>query len=203
MGWILQPAVAIGLIIVFYWGRVIKLVIKTRRQTGRSAHFLPPEPLGRIIRIVWYPTVAAWCIFPWIVAIGVSSPAFRNLYDVWPVRWLAALLAFVDLVLTMICWRKMGRDWRMGIDPNEKNNLIVSGPYAYVRHPIYTLQILLVWFSFFAVPVPAMLVVALLQSFFLTWEAVREEKHLTTQHGTTYSTYMQSTGRFFPKLGTR
>jgi protein-S-isoprenylcysteine O-methyltransferase Ste14 len=198
--YVLQPALAVGLIVGFYWGRVIKLVRKTRKQTGRSAHLLPPETLGRIIRIVWYPTVAAWCIFPWLSLVPSSGSFLHIAWDVPAVRWLAATLAFVDLYLTMICWRRMGRDWRMGIDPNEKNNLIVTGPYAYVRHPIYALQIVLVWLTYLAVPSHGLLLVAGLQTFFLTWEAIREERHLVSMHGQTYTDYQRTTGRFIPPV---
>jgi protein-S-isoprenylcysteine O-methyltransferase Ste14 len=200
MEWI-SPAVLLALTISFYWGRVVKLVLKTRRTTGKSAHFLPPEPLGRVLRIIWYPTVAAWVIVPWLVVLGGSGFGLNVLFWLGHVHWLFAALCVVVLYLTMICWRKMGRDWRMGIDPNEKNNLIVSGPYARVRHPIYALQILLVWLSFLTLPAGAMLVVAILQTILLTWEAVREEQHLINQHGDTYRNYIRSTGRFFPRLG--
>lgn len=39
------PALCVGLIVAFYWARVIKLVLKTRRLTGRAANFFPPETL--------------------------------------------------------------------------------------------------------------------------------------------------------------
>ena len=43
------PGIVIGLLVGAYWARVLKLVLKARRETGRSANFLPPEPLGRAI----------------------------------------------------------------------------------------------------------------------------------------------------------
>jgi protein-S-isoprenylcysteine O-methyltransferase Ste14 len=197
MAWITPLVLAIT--ISFYWGRVLKLVRKTRKLTGKSAHFIPPETLGRILRIVWYPTVAAWCIVPWVITFGGSGAGLDPLFHLGYAHLAFAILAVVVLYLTMICWRKMGKDWRMGIDPAEKNNLIISGPYAYVRHPIYALQIMLVWLSFLTLPNSILLAVACLQTIFLTWEALREERHLVNQHGDTYANYMRSTGRFFPR----
>lgn len=194
-------SLCLGLIIAFYWGRVIKLVLKARRRGEYSAHFFPPELLGRILRLVWYPTVALWIAVPIIHAIWRPEQAlFRRFYYL-PILQSAALAsAFVVLILTMICWRKMGRDWRMGIDPAEKNNLIVTGPFARVRHPIYALQQLLAILSAIVVPIPFMAIIAFLEVALLSFEAIREERHLLKVHGDLYRSYMEQTGRFIPNL---
>jgi len=201
-------ALATGLIVGFYWGRVIKLVMKTRRLTGRAANFLPPETLGKVLRIIWYPTVAVWIVSPLIIwllwATGISGVrALRPLYVNMPVQLLGLAASFVALYLTMICWRRMGKSWRMGIDPNEKTSLIVQGPYAMVRHPIYALQVLLVIATFVAVPVPMLAGVMVLLTIFLTWESLREEQYLLKAHGEPYANYLKQVPRFLPSLAGR
>lgn len=197
IGW---PTLLVGLILGFYWGRVVKLVHKAKAR-GESAHFFPPEPVGRLIRAIWYPTVAVWIILPLVLAfLRIDHPLFRPSFANSVVTWIATSACFVILYLTMICWRKMGREWRMGIDPGEKNNLLVTGPYAYVRHPIYALQQALAIASAIAVPVPLMFIVAALEVILLSWEAIREEQHLTRVHGDIYRNYMRTAGRFFPRL---
>ncbi|HEX8323992.1 MAG TPA: isoprenylcysteine carboxylmethyltransferase family protein [Tepidisphaeraceae bacterium] len=194
------PSLAIGLIALFYWGRVIKLVLKSKRLTGRAANFVPPEKLGRMLRVIWYPNVVAWVVVPLVIAFTRRPPEALQLY--WtnvPLRWLFVVAAFVLYYLTLICWRKMGRDWRMGIDPSEKNTLIVSGPYAMVRHPIYALQCGLAILSFLAVPAITMAVIAGLQCLLLQWEARREERHMLSVHGDVYGDYMRQVGRFVPR----
>lgn len=196
------PSLVIGVIVVFYWGRVIKLVFKTKKLTGRAANFVPPELLGRILRIVWYPNVVAWAVIPLTVAFTVPHRRPDGIilhWDSLALRWLAVAGALFAWYLTLICWRKMGRDWRMGIDPNEKNTLIITGPYALVRHPIYSLQCTLAVLSFLAVPTTLMLIVALLQCVLLQWEARREEKHMLSVHGDVYGDYMRQVGRFLPR----
>lgn len=200
MSQIAWPALLVGLILGFYWGRVIKLVLKAKSR-GESAHFFPPEPVGRLIRTIWYPTVAAWILVPLILAfVRIDHGLFRPVFSITWITWLATAVCFLILYLTMVCWRKMGREWRMGIDPGEKNNLLVTGPYAYVRHPIYALQQALAITSAIAVPVPLMFVVAALEVILLSWEAIREEQHLTRVHGEIYRNYMRSAGRFLPRL---
>ncbi len=200
MSLIWWPALFVGLILGFYWARVVRLVRKAKRR-GESAHFFPPETIGRIIRGIWYPTVVAWILIPVILAfvrpaVFLLHPSF----EIPALSWAAAIACMTILILTMICWRKMGREWRMGIDPREKNNLLVTGPYAYVRHPIYALQQALAIASAIAVPVPAMFIVAALEVLLLSWEAIREERHLTSVHGEVYRNYMRSAGRFLPRI---
>lgn len=200
MSQIWWPALIVGFILGFYWARVIKLVLKAKSR-GESAHFFPPEPTGRLIRAIWYPTVVIWIAAPLILAFSrPATPLLDPVFNIPWVSWLATLLCVLILYLTMVCWRKMGREWRMGIDPSEHNNLLVTGPYAYVRHPIYALQQALAIASAVAVPVPVMFVVAALEVVLLSWEAIREERHLTSVHGDTYRNYMRSAGRFIPRF---
>src|SRR5437764_4712865 len=148
------PGICIGLIVGAYWARVVRLVYKQRRDKS-SANFLPPERLGRALRLIWYPVVSLWIALP---IYSAFQPAL--LYHLPVLQWIAVALAAAALVATLVCWKRMGKSWRMGIDPNEKTQLIVSGAYAYVRHPIYALSSVLMIASFLAVPTIAMLVIA-------------------------------------------
>ncbi len=193
-------ALAIGLIVGFYWARVIRLVLKTRQETGRAANFVPPEPLGRLLRIIWYPTVAAWVAVPLVVGLAHHLPtALQPLYIDSLLTWPAVTVAALALYGTLICWRKMGKSWRMGIDPGEKTQLVFTGAYAYVRHPIYALSSLLMVASIAAVPAPVMLLVGAIHLLFLQWEARREERYLEQLHGAEYGTYLAHVGRFVPR----
>ena len=93
----------------------------------------------------------------------------------------------------------MGTSWRMGIDPNDKTQLIFSGPYAFVRHPIYGLSSLIMIATLAAVPSPLMILAGVVHLALLQWEARREEHYLIQLHGDEYRNYRQRTGRFFPR----
>ena len=109
------------------------------------------------------------------------------------------LLAVAALVGSWICWKRMGKSWRMGIDPNESTQLIVSGPYGYVRHPIYALSSLLMIGAVLVIPSPLMLGLAVIHLTFLQWEARREERHLLAVSGPQYAAYRARVGRFLPR----
>lgn len=197
-------SLVLGLIVGFYWARVLKLVRKTRKKTGQSAQFVPSEPLGRALRILWYPTVALWVLHPWLTVaayfIDLRLPAlFTPLWTSPLTLYPATAIALLALWGTLICWRKMGTSWRMGINPGEKTELIVSGPYAYVAHPIYALQQLLALASAAILATPLILIVAAIELLFLQWEARREEQHLISVHGEIYANYNRSVGRFIPR----
>ena len=196
------PALLCGILVAVYWMRVGRMAIKTRRKTGNAANLLPPELLGRLLRIIWFPTVGAWIILPFVVATRqqLQLPIFlRPLFVDRVINYAAAILVGVCLAASWVCWRRMGKSWRMGINPNEKTTLIVSGPYAYVRHPIYALSTLMMLATIVSVPSPTMLVVGLVHSLLLQWEARREEQYLLSVHGDTYGRYRSAVGRFVPR----
>lgn len=193
------PALLIGLLIAAYWARVLRLAHKARRRTGRAANLIPTEPLGRLLRIIWFPTVFAWIALPFITFfIHRQSLALRPLYDSPAVAWLAFTIACAAFAATLACWKRMGKSWRMGIDPGETTQLVVTGPYAFVRHPIYALSCLLMLCTFAIVPSPAMGIVALTHVLLLIWESHREESYLISVHGSLYQDYAARVGRFVP-----
>jgi len=195
------PALIFGVLLTIYWARVVRLVYKVRKTTGKSANFRPPERLGRVLRFLWIPIVIIWIgqgylaglvphdKLPWLV-----RPLFLNAV----VSWLAVVVGVIALVATMVCWKKMGKEWRMGINPDEKTQLIVSGPYAYVRHPIYALSSILMLATVAAVPSPVMVAVGLVHLLLLQWEARREERYLVLHHGEAYADYRRRVGAFVP-----
>jgi protein-S-isoprenylcysteine O-methyltransferase Ste14 len=204
------PALIIGAIVAVYWVRVMIMALRAPKVSGHKANVVPPEKLGRILRIVWIPAVLLWIILPfaafivtWPDRYGELRPILqvhRNwLWLPWWTRWVAAAVALACLLATFVCWKRMGRSWRMGIDPNDKTQLIFEGPFAYVRHPIYGLSSLLMLATMVAVPSVLMWIAGGIHLILLQWEARREERHLEWLHGDEYRGYARATGRFFPK----
>jgi len=76
----------------------------------------------------------------------------------------------------------------------------VTGPYEYVRHPIYALSSLLMIASALVIPSPFMIGLALIHVTCLQWEARREEAHLIATHGKSYAEYRRRVGRFLPRV---
>ena len=151
------PALIVGLILFTYWVRVLQMVRKARKTAGHDANFIPPERVGRVLRYIWIPTVALWVFVP-------LSSAFVFI-DIFPLRpiwcfgpliipWIAAFVAVGAFTITWICWRNMGKSWRMVINPGERTELVFSGPFAYVRNPIYGLSQVLMICAIVVAPMP-------------------------------------------------
>jgi protein-S-isoprenylcysteine O-methyltransferase Ste14 len=88
----------------------------------------------------------------------------------------------------------------MGINKNEKIQVVTSGPYRFVRHPIYVSQLLMVA----AIPVllPSMLSAVILAVHFVCIfiKAADEDAFLLTIGSPEYQAYRTRTGGLFPRL---
>ena len=195
------PALLIGLILATYWIRVLQLVRKTKQQAGHHANFVPEEKTGKIIRIVWIPVVFLWIVLPLLAGFGILTnfAPLRPLFFEPIVQWIAVLIGIVAFVITWICWRNMGKNWRMGIDPKEKTQLVFTGPFAYVRNPIYGLSQLLAVMAVLIVPSPLMILIGIIHITLMQWEVRREEVYLLATHGDPYAAYLNNVGRFLPR----
>src|SRR5881394_2497669 len=126
------PDLIAGIVVTAYWARAMRLAYKFKKQTGNAANFTPAEDIGRKIRILWRPLVVLWIAHFFINAFTeekklpllLRPPAHNQI-----ISWLAVVILLAGLLATLLCWKRMGKSWRMGIDPNEKTQLIVSGPY--------------------------------------------------------------------------
>ncbi len=196
------PALAIGIVLVAYWWRVMRMAVRMRQKTGSAANLVPAEPLGRALRVVWQPVVWVWVGCPLVIA-WVPTPRaafFKPLYDIPALEWAAVVVGVAAYTATRVCWKRMGKSWRMGINPAEKTSLVCTGPYAFVRHPIYALSSLLMLTTVLTVPTPLMILAAALHLLLLQWEARREEQNLRRVHGHEYEDYRSRTGRFIPRV---
>ena len=187
-----------------YWFWVGVMIARIRRKTRKVIGLVPKQRLERWLWLIWVPVVAGWIFVPWATLQGSATvPALPEFAVREPayiaLRWVAALLAVISLAATIKCWTRMGVDWRMDIDPEQKAELIVDGLFARVRHPIYAFSILLMLCSVVIVPTPPMLLIGVVKIILLNVKARNEEQYLLQVHGETYARYLGRTGRFLPR----
>lgn len=195
------PLLLIGMTVALYWFSVARMARATYRRTGRAANFFPREPVGLALRALWLPAVVLWLAHPFVTAFTdplAVLDAWKPLWESGAVRWAAASIVILCFVLTRVCWKRMGSAWRMGIDPHEKTPLVATGPFAYVRHPIYALSTLMMAATVAAVASPLMIGAGAVHVALLLWESVREEQYLVKAHGARYVHYQANVGRFLP-----
>jgi protein-S-isoprenylcysteine O-methyltransferase Ste14 len=91
----------------------------------------------------------------------------------------------------------LGRNWGMPMSRKERPELVTSGPYALVRHPIYTGMILAMFGSTIAQSIFWIAPLVLGGAYFV-YSAWSEEKLMTEQFPNQYSAYKKWTKMFVP-----
>ncbi len=117
------------------------------------------------------------------------------------VFWLGQMVFWAGVALSILARETLGRHWAHAAEfqviPGQK--LITHGPYAYVRHPIYTAFILL----FIGVELlVGSVIIALAVPLYvlLSWQARQEEKLMDKEFKEQYKKYRQHTGLLLPRL---
>jgi len=106
------------------------------------------------------------------------------------------------IAMTYIAQVSMGDAWRIGVREDERTQLVMDGPFAVVRNPIFSCM--LVTAGGFMLFLPNSLSVASLVCLLAAVELqVRfvEEPYLLRVHGQRYRDYMARVGRFIPSIG--
>jgi protein-S-isoprenylcysteine O-methyltransferase Ste14 len=153
----------------------------------------------------------AWVRLPARIAIAavVLLVFVRRVDDRLLVASVAVLLAspVVALIGTLLCaagiafamWARMviGRNWGTPMTLKQGHELVTTGPYAYVRHPIYS-GVLLAMFGSVLVMSLLWIVVLLLNGLQFIYAARREEQLMLKTFPNEYAHYMQRTKMIIP-----
>jgi protein-S-isoprenylcysteine O-methyltransferase Ste14 len=119
--------------------------------------------------------------------------------NVW-VQVTGIVLAITALPMGISVFRNLGRNITDTVETRAHHELVTSGIYRFIRHPLYTTGFLF----FFGLgliaglwPVLSLSVVVLVTLYVRTFA---EEDHLIAEFGDRYKQYITATGKFFPKL---
>jgi protein-S-isoprenylcysteine O-methyltransferase Ste14 len=115
-----------------------------------------------------------------------------------PVLWGIGLTVFV-LGLALAVWARVyiGRNWGTPMSTKADPELVTTGPYRRIRHPIYTGILLGMIGTAIAVSVYWLIAVVLLGGYFI-YSAVVEERNLARQFPSAYPQYKRSTKMLIP-----
>jgi protein-S-isoprenylcysteine O-methyltransferase Ste14 len=133
------------------------------------------------------------------VATGIPEAAD------YPARWWAVGLGAIIFASALWVFRRshkeLGRNWSISLQIRERHALVCAGPYAFVRHPMYTSFMLMGFGQAFLLSnwvagLAGLLGFAIL--FFLRVD--KEERMMLESFGPQYRTYMERTKRIIPYL---
>jgi len=114
--------------------------------------------------------------------------------------WLQVIgLAMFLLGLALAVWARvyLGRNWGMPMSEKADPELVTTGPYSTVRHPIYSGIILAMIGTTVAVSLYWLVAVVLLGAYFL-YSAAMEERYMAGLFPEAYPHYKQSTKMLIP-----
>ena len=177
---------ALWLVFIAFWiamARGGKAVAERESVYSRLSHYLP-------LAIGVYLLAAPH------VPIAVLNDRFVPL-TLWPVRLGAALtVAGVAFAIWARMW--IAGNWSSDVTLKRDHELIVDGPYAFVRHPIYTGMIFAAFASTIQIGQAANLLGAVLFAFGFWLKARLEERLLSVELGAAYADYRRTTPMLVP-----
>jgi len=178
-------AAALWVVFVVYWGAAARNAATTKSAESRESRRLHQLLLNATLLLLFVPVPGLRGRFvplvPLIVAAGLALQAGAILLAVW-------------------ARRHLGRNWSGAITETVDHQLVRSGPYRLVRHPIYSAMLgLVIGTAVVSGELHALIAVAVIVIAY--WRKIRlEEHHLHTVFGAAYDDYRRGTWAVVPGL---
>jgi protein-S-isoprenylcysteine O-methyltransferase Ste14 len=150
-----------------------------------------------------------------LITVVVVVVAYNLLFANWPriemlrlrfvpderwISWFGVALTWIGVAIAIWARYCLGVFWSARVTLKEGHRLIETGPYAYVRHPIYTGMLLgCIGTTLVIGEWRGVLAVVLLLAAH-SRKALREERLLTREFGDEYIAYRRRTGFMFPRV---
>jgi protein-S-isoprenylcysteine O-methyltransferase Ste14 len=128
---------------------------------------------------------------PWLEVLRVPLPDW--------LRWIGGVIGTASLAFYAWSRATLGKEWSSPLQVREHHHLVTTGPYAWVRHPIY-LSLIVFMTGIALIAANWFLVLFLIISIVdLGLRIPKEERMMIDEFGGEYEAYMQRTGRLLPR----
>ncbi len=189
MLWFYESFFPVVLIFFFFYWQIKAAKTKATQRLEPAA--------SRILR-------AFICLIAIVLLSTTRIPLSWLYLQLWPVGfwpfWLGAAVTIAGLLFAVWAREHLGRNWSRSVTIKQGHELITIGPYAVVRHPIYTgILTGLLGCAIAISQVRGFIGFAL---FFLAfWIKLRmEEQWMYSHFGAAYATYTHQTAALVPYL---
>jgi protein-S-isoprenylcysteine O-methyltransferase Ste14 len=178
----------VWIVFVLYW--------QIKAADTKATQRLEPAA-SRILRVLIFLIAISLLSIPRIPLPWLYVQLWPQGY--WPF-WLGAALTVAGLLFAVWAREHLGRNWSRSVTIKQGHELITTGPYAVVRHPIYTG--ILTGFLGMAIAISQVRgFIVFVLIFLVFWLKLRmEEQWMRTQFGETYAAYAQQTAALVPYL---
>jgi protein-S-isoprenylcysteine O-methyltransferase Ste14 len=110
---------------------------------------------------------------------------------------IGAIVFACGIALAIFSRVQLGRNWGMPMTQKAEPELVTSGPYRFVRHPIYSGLLAGLLGTALVINLIGLIIVAILTGYFYYCASV-EERNLTATFPTAYPAYRASTKMLIP-----
>lgn len=181
-------------------GAAMSISIYFRIQANRSGDKISFSDEGKLILtlrrvfgLTLWLSALAYLINPrWMAWAGLPLPAWM--------RWSGAALMAVCVPLVYWVFSSLGKNVTPTVVIRREHSLVTSGPYRWVRHPLYTVGFLAFTGLSLLSANGFIFAVLLLGYPVLLARTPIEERRLVEKFGDEYRQYMGRTGRYLPKF---
>lgn len=171
------------------WGALMLYVTLTSIGVKRDTH----THLGQSF-LLMFALVAAF-VLPHLPPFG-----FVNFAPVNPlVTTIGLALTLAGMALFVAGRQSLGRNWSQTVSAKQDHELVESGPYRFVRHPMYSGGIIATLGSVLVAGGAFVFLLVFLVPLFL-WRVVAEDRLMAQQFPTEYPGYTRRTKALVPFL---
>lgn len=182
-----------GTIRIYYRSKVARKESQSKTETTRKQGLGWAGVILFISIIGMFASLIVYFLLPlWSLWFHLPFPSI--------LRWIGVILGISSLPLIIWTHRTLGNYYAAELRVIDEHVIITAGPYSRIRHPMYTVFILITLFTLLIIANLFVSIFALLIIIMLYPISKREEQMLITQFGDQYRDYMQRTGRFLPPL---
>jgi protein-S-isoprenylcysteine O-methyltransferase Ste14 len=180
----LTPAIVLWLVFSVYWTIASKDSAQSMSSESKASTAIHQVILNVALLLLFIPVpgLRGWFLpqrFHWLVVVG-------------------AIVQIVFFLLAISARRHLGRNWSAEVRIGEGHELVRTGPYRMMRHPIYTAMLgMFVGTAIASSQYHALLGVAMLVVAYLRKTRL-EENILRKTFGTEWEAYQRDTWRLVP-----
>ena len=175
-------------------GYYTKKSARPEKDTLKKRAEGPVTKLAATLSLIGFIAIIAYVLNPnWLAWVSLSFP-------LW-LRWTGVGIALVGFALLQWAQATLGKNWSDTPRMLKEQALITSGPYKFIRHPLYAAFILILGST---------LLISANWLIGLTWAGMTvldiasrisfEESLMVEYFGDQYRDYMKKTGRLLPRL---
>ncbi len=177
----------------------LSIAVYHRRKVNREAKIPSRPPPRRSLEIALRMVATALGAAVLCYLIYPETISWGSMGLVHIARWSGAVIGGLGIALMYISLDTLGRNYSSTTETRAGSELVVSGPYRWVRHPYYVAAILMVVATTLLADNWIIGGLGIIMIVLLVLRTPIEEEALVREFGDAYTAYQRRTGRFFPR----